>query len=307
MPGLRNVAVTAPYMHNGVFSDLRTVILFYNKYNSHAEARQINPETGRPWAPPEVRGTLSLTELHASPALDDRRIDALVAFLKTLTDKRYEPLLVSGPNDGPDHEPCRDQIAINGRFWINISDLLPGMLFGCALGDSEMLRTVRSANRRAQWLIGWTAAYALLLQLVLIGALMPVNAHALPGAEIPICGEFSISRCSRDRARRPARHGALSALPRTRRCGDPAVPPSVAQVARRTQAPDYQSVRSPGSSSTGAEALPTPRAPTPGLSLAAPPRGPVTHSCRGTDAVPRPRAVMVARRRVMLKFLDFFP
>ncbi len=105
VPGLRNVAVTAPYMHNGVFSDLRTVILFYNKYNSHAEARQINPETGQPWAPPEVRGTLSQTELHASPALDDRRIDALVAFLKTLTDKRYEPLLASGPESEPARQP----------------------------------------------------------------------------------------------------------------------------------------------------------------------------------------------------------
>ncbi|MBS7538898.1 c-type cytochrome [Ancylobacter lacus] len=90
VPTLRNVAVTAPYMHNGVFKDLRTTILFYNKYISHAPARQINPETGQAWAPPEVPGTLSVKELGAAPALDDRRIDALVAFLKTLTDKRYQ-------------------------------------------------------------------------------------------------------------------------------------------------------------------------------------------------------------------------
>ena len=93
VPTLRNVAVTGPYMHNGVFADLRTVVLFYDKYNSRAAARQINPETGQPWAGPEVPGTLSLKELEQGPALDDQRIDAIVAFLRTLTDARYEHLL----------------------------------------------------------------------------------------------------------------------------------------------------------------------------------------------------------------------
>lgn len=93
VPTLRNVAITGPYMHNGVFEDLRTVVLFYNKYNSRAEARQINPETGAPWGDPEVAGTISLEDLEHGPALDDRRVDAIVAFLKTLTDQRYEHLL----------------------------------------------------------------------------------------------------------------------------------------------------------------------------------------------------------------------
>lgn len=92
-PSLRNVAVTAPYMHNGVFKDLRTVILFYNKYNSKKKSRQINPETGTRWAPPETAENIDMEKLETGPGLDDRRIDALVAFLKTLTDKRYEPLL----------------------------------------------------------------------------------------------------------------------------------------------------------------------------------------------------------------------
>lgn len=95
VPTLRNVAVTPPYMHNGVFQDLRTVILFYNQYNSRSPRRQINPETGERFAAPEVSGTLSTEELQTGPALDDRRIDALVAFLKTLTDQRYEPLLAA--------------------------------------------------------------------------------------------------------------------------------------------------------------------------------------------------------------------
>ncbi|MEQ9490337.1 MAG: cytochrome c peroxidase [Alphaproteobacteria bacterium] len=93
VPTLRNVAVTGPYMHNGVFNDLRTAIVFYNKYNTRGDHGQINPETGKPWDPPEVDGTLSLTELEHGPALDDQRIDALVAFLKTLTDNRSEYLL----------------------------------------------------------------------------------------------------------------------------------------------------------------------------------------------------------------------
>lgn len=91
VPTLRNVAVTGPYMHNGVFEDLRTVVLFYDKYNN--PTREFNPETGQPWAPPAVDGTLSLEDLSHGPALEERRVDALVAFMKTLTDRRYEPLL----------------------------------------------------------------------------------------------------------------------------------------------------------------------------------------------------------------------
>jgi len=93
VPSLRNVAVTGPYMHNGVFKDLRTVILFYNKYNSKKKSRQVNPETGARWAEPEVADNLASKELTTGPGLDDARIDALVAFLKTLTDKRYEGLV----------------------------------------------------------------------------------------------------------------------------------------------------------------------------------------------------------------------
>ncbi len=90
VPTLRNVAVTAPYMHNGVFKDLRTVVEFYDKYNN--QKRKINPETGKLWANPEYKDTISLDELKAKKQ-SDRKIDALVAFMKTLTDKRYEHLL----------------------------------------------------------------------------------------------------------------------------------------------------------------------------------------------------------------------
>ena len=93
VPTLRNISVTGPYMHNGVFKDLRTVVLFYNKYNSRSAKRQINPETGQTWKAPEITENMSLKELKTGPALDDQRIDALVAFMHLLTDKKYEYLL----------------------------------------------------------------------------------------------------------------------------------------------------------------------------------------------------------------------
>ena len=100
---LRNVAVTGPYMHNGVFKDLRTVIEFYDHFNN--PDRKLNPETGKPWRAPEVPATVDREELKAQP-LTDRKVDALVAFLKTLTDKRYEHLLQDQPvskTDGSEH------------------------------------------------------------------------------------------------------------------------------------------------------------------------------------------------------------
>ena len=90
VPTLRNVAVTAPYMHNGVFSDLKTVVEFYDKYNN--TKRKINPETNKPWAKAEVEETISLEELKAKKQ-SDRKVEALVAFMKILTDKKFEHLI----------------------------------------------------------------------------------------------------------------------------------------------------------------------------------------------------------------------
>ena len=89
---LRNSAVTAPYMHNGIFKNLRTVILFYDKSNN-AE-RINNPETGVAWRVPEVNTNLALeTAEFKAPSLNEADIDALIAFLVLLTDKRYEHLI----------------------------------------------------------------------------------------------------------------------------------------------------------------------------------------------------------------------
>lgn len=90
VPTLRNVAVTAPYMHNGVFKELKTVVEFYDKYNN--KERILNQETNKPWDKPEVKDTINLDDLKAKKQ-NDRKIEALVAFMKILTDKRYEHLI----------------------------------------------------------------------------------------------------------------------------------------------------------------------------------------------------------------------
>lgn len=80
---LRNIAVTAPYMHNGVFKDLKTVVHFYN---TRDVKDAINPETGLPWRLAEVDKTKNTEEL-GDLNLTEEEEDALVAFLKTLTDR----------------------------------------------------------------------------------------------------------------------------------------------------------------------------------------------------------------------------
>ncbi len=88
---LRNIAVTAPYMHNGVFANLKTVIEFYDHMG--AGDRPLNPETNLPWVATDVNATVNHEELEETKELTDEKIDGLIAFLKLLTDKKYEYLL----------------------------------------------------------------------------------------------------------------------------------------------------------------------------------------------------------------------
>ena len=78
MPTLRNVAITAPYMHNGIFADLRTVLEFYN-------TRDTDPSRWQAFGVTEVPETVNRTEL-GNLRLSDQELDALEAFLRTLTD-----------------------------------------------------------------------------------------------------------------------------------------------------------------------------------------------------------------------------
>lgn len=92
VPTLRNVAVTAPYMHNGVFRSLRTVIEFYDHFVNPA-VRVNNPETGAPWAAPEVSANMATTELAVGDEMTDFQVESMVCFLRLLTDQRYENLI----------------------------------------------------------------------------------------------------------------------------------------------------------------------------------------------------------------------
>jgi len=93
VPSLRNVAITGPYMHNGVFKELETAIVFYNRFLLISEESRTNPETNQPWGAAEVPQTVDLELLREGQPLTERRVSQLVAFLETLTDQRYEHLL----------------------------------------------------------------------------------------------------------------------------------------------------------------------------------------------------------------------
>ncbi len=71
-PGLRNVAVTAPYMHNGMFKTLEEVIDHYNDPGKSVKD-PINTD-------PDLQRPLGLTQ---------KEKKQLIAFLKTLTDKAF--------------------------------------------------------------------------------------------------------------------------------------------------------------------------------------------------------------------------
>ncbi len=92
VPTLRNIAVTGPYMHNGVFNDLKTVIEFYDHFLVGSK-HKINPETGLAWAQPETAATVAETELKDGRKLKPQQVEQMVCFLRTLTDKRYEHLI----------------------------------------------------------------------------------------------------------------------------------------------------------------------------------------------------------------------
>jgi cytochrome c peroxidase len=76
IPTLRNVALSQPYMHNGVFATLEEVVHFYN-----------GRDTGD-FGEPEVAD--NQTDLIGNMGLADGDVDDIVAFMETLTDG-FEP------------------------------------------------------------------------------------------------------------------------------------------------------------------------------------------------------------------------
>ena len=92
VPTLRNVAVTAPYMNNCVFKDLRTVIKFYD-HMAGFDNYPTNSETGEAWGVNDYIETINHEVLEATKELQSAKVRALEAFLRTLTDAKYEHLL----------------------------------------------------------------------------------------------------------------------------------------------------------------------------------------------------------------------
>ena len=74
-PSLRNVEITSPYMHNGVYSTLEQVIDFYNRGGGYGIGITDQEYQTLPPDP------LDLTKQEQTD---------LINFLKTLTDQRYE-------------------------------------------------------------------------------------------------------------------------------------------------------------------------------------------------------------------------
>ena len=73
VPTLRNVALTAPYMHNGVFQTLYQTVMFYN-------TRDIGP-----WPKAEVKINVNKDEL-GNLGLTTNEVLDIIAFMNTLTD-----------------------------------------------------------------------------------------------------------------------------------------------------------------------------------------------------------------------------
>lgn len=102
VPTMRNVAVTAPYMHNGVFDTLEAVLAFYEHAKIRARQQNnpqlanttLNPETNQAFRAAEVNRNIEHELLGGNDFnLTPERIKAFECFLMTLTDKRYESLL----------------------------------------------------------------------------------------------------------------------------------------------------------------------------------------------------------------------
>jgi cytochrome c peroxidase len=92
-PSLRNVATRTAFMHNGSFSSLRDVVAFYATRSTspkrwyRGETYDDLPAKYRQYVNDQVPPYNRLEG--EAPALDDAEIDAVVAFLGTLTDAPY--------------------------------------------------------------------------------------------------------------------------------------------------------------------------------------------------------------------------
>lgn len=90
VPSLRNIAETGPYLHNGIFSSLKEVVEFYNQRDVEAKKSALQQR----WAKAEVSDNINREEL-GDLKLNDTEVEAIVAFMKTLTDGYQLPRLAA--------------------------------------------------------------------------------------------------------------------------------------------------------------------------------------------------------------------
>lgn len=90
VPSLRNIAETGPYLHNGIFSSLKEVVEFYNQRDVEAKKSGLQQR----WAKAEVSDNINREEL-GDLKLNDTEVEAIVAFMKTLTDGYQLPRLAA--------------------------------------------------------------------------------------------------------------------------------------------------------------------------------------------------------------------
>ncbi|MBN1148993.1 MAG: hypothetical protein JXA78_17175 [Anaerolineales bacterium] len=88
---LRNIGLTAPYAHNGLFLRLKDITHFYNTRDLLQSCEIVrNPKPGKNcWDAPEYPDTVNMDEL-GNLGLTDAHEDAIVEFMKTLSDG-YKP------------------------------------------------------------------------------------------------------------------------------------------------------------------------------------------------------------------------
>ena len=120
-PTLRNVALTAPYMHNGSMATLREVVEFYNK-------RDLEPDR---WGPTDYPGTVNRTDL-GNLALTGQQVDDLVALFEAFTDRT---LLRKEVRDGkafptaPPDTPSTAELRLHFPDWTHrLHSAFPGQV-----------------------------------------------------------------------------------------------------------------------------------------------------------------------------------
>ena len=107
-PTLRNVALTAPYMHNGMLPSLEDVLVFYDNGRSENPNVATGGRRGRGnGGTPQLDG-----DFRRVRNMSDRQMEDIVAFLEALTDDRYDRTI---PEQVPSGLPPGGDIGRQGR------------------------------------------------------------------------------------------------------------------------------------------------------------------------------------------------